>query len=422
MAAWQLFNFLELTAQDRGKPLLRINLDETRIGLHFSGPRGLQARAVSRAAAKAKAKRRRPVIQNVPLGKRRAGFTHVALICDDASLQPRLPQILLGNEAVFPVATLDALRPTLPPNVQLWRRKSGWVNKGLLREIVRELSAALGELTATRTVVLLLDTASMHICQYFINMAARHGICVQYIPAKMTWLLQPLDTHAFARYKLHLVQQYRNCLLQSARGQSELPAVIQAVVSAIRKVLQGVAWDYAFDGNGFSAHGQGNLRSTILEEMDWTHAPELPARLPDFGDLSAVFPTRTEIPLAALLRFYRDQPAEPPAAEEPVAQPPAELPAGGPLPHPWFGRLRSSSHLVAPAPASPQPPPLPPPVAAPPVPPPMVEDRAPVYGPPLPPHLRQPAGRRLPVLRPLARRANPAHAAASVLTGMRCPP
>ena len=108
------------------------------------------------------------------------------------------------------------------------------------------------------------------------------------------------------------------------RGQSELPAATQAVVSASRKVLQGVAWDYAFDGNGFSAHGQNILRGTILEEMEWPHPPELPARLPEFDDLSAVFPTQPEIPLAALLRFYRSQQAELPAAETPVAQQPAE--------------------------------------------------------------------------------------------------
>ena len=100
------------------------------------------------------------------MGKRRAGFTHVAMICDGTSLQPHLPQILLGNEAVFPAATLDTLRPALPANVRQWRLKSGWVTKDLLRDIVRELSAALGELTATRTVVLLLGTASMHFASF----------------------------------------------------------------------------------------------------------------------------------------------------------------------------------------------------------------------------------------------------------------
>ena len=116
------------------------------------------------------------VLQNVSLAKRRSGFTHVALICDDTSLQPRLPQILICNDAIFPVAKLESMRPKLPPNIRLWRRKTGWVTAEMMRDIVRELSAALGKLTSTCTVVLLLDTASVHTCPRFINMAARHKI------------------------------------------------------------------------------------------------------------------------------------------------------------------------------------------------------------------------------------------------------
>ena len=229
------------------------------------------------------------VLQNVPLSKRRCGFTHVAMICDDTSLQPRLPQILIGNEAIFPVAKLESVRPSLPPNIRLWRRKTGWVTAEVMRDIVRELSAALGELTATRTVVLLLDTAPVHLCERFINMAARHKIAVQIIPAKMTWLLQPLDTHAFARFKMHLMHQYRAQLLRSARGECELTAVLESVILAIRHVLQGVAWAYAFDGNGFGTNGQAHLRTRTLKEMEWERLPELPARLPEYADLTSVF-------------------------------------------------------------------------------------------------------------------------------------
>ena len=236
------------------------------------------------------------VLQNVPLSKRRCGFTHVAMICDDTSLQPRLPQILIGNEAIFPVAKLESVRPSLPPNIRLWRRKTGWVTAEVMRDIVRELSAALGELKATRTVVLLLDTAPVHLCERFINMAARHKIAVQIIPAKMTWLLQPLDTHAFARFKMHLMHQYRAQLLRSARGECELTAVLESVILAIRHVLQGVAWAYAFDGNGFGTNGQAHLRTRILKEMEWERLPELPARLPEYADLTSVFSKAEENP------------------------------------------------------------------------------------------------------------------------------
>ena len=351
------------------------------------------------------------VLQNVSLGKRRSGFTHVAMICDDTSLQPRLPQILLGNESIFPVAQLESMRPSLPPNIRLWRRNSGWVTAELMRDIVRELSGALGELTATRTVVLLLDTASVHGCPRFINMAARHKIAVQFIPAKLTWLLQPLDTHAFARFKLHSVHQYRQQLLRSARGQSELTAVLESVISAIRHVLQGVVWAKAFDGNGFGTNGQAHLRTTILQEMEWERPPELPARLPEYADLISVFPARRNIPLAPMLRPYREQEAQP-SAEAIEAELPAADVAANPLPHPWFGRLRSSSHLVAPPPVE-TPPPLPPPAAAPPAhapPPPAEAALPPVLGPGIPPLVRFPIGRRLPLLPRRVRRADSADA------------
>ena len=146
-AAWKLWNLAELTARKAGKPLLRINLDETRIPFHHTLPRGMRAKH-QKTKLCGLLPRRRKLVQNVGLGKQRAGFTHVAMICDDVSLQPRLPQILIGNESLFPAATIGALQGTLPPNIHLWRRKSGWVTKGLMQEILKELGAALGVLTA----------------------------------------------------------------------------------------------------------------------------------------------------------------------------------------------------------------------------------------------------------------------------------
>ena len=108
------------------------------------------------------------------------------MICDHSSVQPRLPQILLGNEHIFPAATRSSLQPTLLPNIILWRRKSGWVTKVLMREILKKLCRALGELEAQRQVILLLDTAGAHICEHFLRAASRERIIVQYVPAKLT--------------------------------------------------------------------------------------------------------------------------------------------------------------------------------------------------------------------------------------------
>ena len=83
--------------------------------------------------------RRRKLVQNVGLGKQRAGFTHVVLICDDVSSPPRFLHILLWNERLFPAATIEALLDTLPPKSCLWRRKSAWVTREMMLEILKEL-------------------------------------------------------------------------------------------------------------------------------------------------------------------------------------------------------------------------------------------------------------------------------------------
>ena len=93
---WQWWNFSEGPSTD--KPILRINLDETACRLHCDQKRGLavsQQRALSRA-------KKAEIVQDVSRHKLRGCFAHIAMICDDASLQPRLRQIFLGNERIFP--------------------------------------------------------------------------------------------------------------------------------------------------------------------------------------------------------------------------------------------------------------------------------------------------------------------------------
>ena len=251
---------------------------------------------------------------------------------------------------------------------------------------------ALGELTATHQVVLLLGTASVHVCPKFFRAASRKGIMVQYIPAKLTWLLQPLDTRVFARFKRYLVQEYRESLVQDGAQASELTARVGAIAQACRKVLQAHAWAYAFDANGFSAHAQREVRQTILEELQWSRVPELPAALPTFPEFVAIFPARIHIPLAWLLRPYRDDAAEPPAA--PVPEEPEPLGPEAPR-NPWFGRLRSSSRLALQPPALAASPPRQAPLAAPP-------ETVPPVPPPASPVARPKAPLRVfPVGRPL---------------------
>ena len=144
-AAWQFWNFAE--HQTAEKPLLRINLDETACRLHCDQKRGLtvcRQRALSRA-------KQREIVQDVSRGKLRGCFTLIAMICDDSSLQPLLPQILLGNEHIFQLRLLDALRPALASNIRVWRRPSAWANRDTMVEVVQLLAWAPGSTMQKKT-------------------------------------------------------------------------------------------------------------------------------------------------------------------------------------------------------------------------------------------------------------------------------
>ena len=321
--------------------MLRINLDETACRLHYDQKRGL---AVCRQRALSRAKKTE-IVQDVSRGKLRGCFTLIAMICDDASLQPLLPQIFLGNEHIFQQRVLDDLRPSLAPNIHLWRRPSAWATRHTMVEVVQLLAEALGTTLAHRRVMLLLDACYIHMGTGFLRACSRRGILVHYVPAKLTWLLQPLDTHVFARFKVFVGREYRQVTMRN--GRCELSAMVRIVARAVRKILQGVEWSYAFDGNGFGK-GQREVRKTVLEVLDRHKGVGASSQLPTLSQFELMFPRRIHLPLADLLSCHRDRPARVPAPVLAAARR-APTAAAGWGHGVWHGRLRSSSALSLPS-------------------------------------------------------------------------
>ena len=317
--------------------MLRINLDETACRLHCDQKRGLavcRQRALSRA-------RKAEIVQDVSRGKLRGCFTLIAMICDDPSLQPLLPQVILGNEHILQQRVVQQIRPALAGNIHLWRRPSAWANRHTMVEVVQLLARALGSTLRSRRVMLLLDACYIHMGSGFLRACARRGILVHYVPAKLTWLLQPLDTHAFARFKIFIGCEYRQEIMR--RGRCELSAMVHIVARAVRRILQGVAWSSAFDGNGIGK-GQRRVRKTILTVLERDAAVGASFQLPTLSQFACMFPARTTLPLADLLYFHRGLPARM-AAPEAATPSPAPDVAARPKHGAWHGRLRSSSAL-----------------------------------------------------------------------------
>ena len=181
---WQWWNCLEEQVVLPRK-VLRVNVDETAVRFYMPQRAGLVT------------KRRRgapSLAQDASRRQQRSCVTHVAAICDDTAVQPSLPQVIIGNESVLQAAAVKLVGPALHKNVILLRRKSGWVNKDFLVSYVKLLAACLEPFALRYQPILLWDALPAHCAPSVLRAAGRAGLWVVIVPAKMAWLLQPLDT------------------------------------------------------------------------------------------------------------------------------------------------------------------------------------------------------------------------------------
>ena len=222
--------------------------------MHYPAPTGYTTGELTAPGAP-----RLRITQNVTRAQTRACLTHVALICDNTSIQPQLPQVILGNEHILSVTAVLALEEQLPKNVRLWRRPSGWVNKTIMRDLVRELVPVLRPYSKEYQPVLLLDSCSVHMDTAFLKECTAAGIWVVFIPAKMTWLMQPLDTHVFARYKRFLAAKYHRAVIDNPEGVVDTIEMIRTIGQAVRYVLQKHEWKMSMVQNVFLEPGSSRF-------------------------------------------------------------------------------------------------------------------------------------------------------------------
>ena len=310
------------------------------------------------------------ITQQVTRRQKRGALSFLTVLCDDATLQPVVPQVIIGNEQLVPQQVVRALQveSLLMSNVTVLRRKSAWVNDEALSLVAAIWGKALRPYKDTHQPILLLDACSAHMGLRFLRALVRWNIWVVFIPARTTWLLQPCDTHCFATFKGALRAMFEQSLLDSEDGAVDIKTVILHLDRAIRKVIQGKEWSSAFDGNGWSSQ-QKFVRQKIWTTLECRVVPEVSDALPSLQQFQTIFPRRRFIPLASLLNHYRVRPD----GGEPIIPPPHSDLDAEPIatPGPWHGRLRSSSRInVAPPEAfrlehrmqrELSPPPLPPP-------------------------------------------------------------
>jgi len=157
-AAWQWYNWtLQRVPKDK-KPL-RMNFGETSCRLFCEAAPGiLGSESVATSAKKGF------ITQQVTRHQTRGALSLLAVLCDDTTIQPSVPQVIIGNERCLPEGDRKALEENgaLMKNVIVLRRKSAWVMDEVLSHVVAIWGNALRACRLTHQPILLLDVCSTH--------------------------------------------------------------------------------------------------------------------------------------------------------------------------------------------------------------------------------------------------------------------
>ena len=181
------------------------------------------------------------------------------------------------------------LQSRCPPDVTLVRQKNAWNNDRLCAYIVRRLALATRAHNSELQPAFLFDAVRLHTTTVVLAALSGARIWPVLVPARMTWLLQPLDTLASQTYKAHLRARYQSARADLGVGDLSTRPFLACICVAIRHVLQGTRWDSAFDQDGFG-NKQTQLGSFVMRHLHIVAPPDIQASRTSIEQLSCFSP------------------------------------------------------------------------------------------------------------------------------------
>jgi hypothetical protein len=231
------YRWLLWAEEAAGGEVAFVNMDETQLN-------NVRARVCGNRSSAAGAE----VIASTIIRKERAlpRTSLLAMVCSHDALQAVLPQVRLiqSKDGTVPSRqVLEAYAHAGQPQVAR-HGGSGWASRAVLGWWMTALKKAVKSVRPQAQIILVWDAAGTHLSNDVLLAAKRRGIRVVFIPAKMTWKLQPLDTDVFSSLKNHLRH-----MEFSARAEtpSMLLQPLQRVVlqgQAIHQVLVQKSWSH----------------------------------------------------------------------------------------------------------------------------------------------------------------------------------
>jgi hypothetical protein len=259
-----------------GKDFVMLNMDETNLS---------QVDAVKKGMVPHKSVLRCEKIRSAPrvVDRTNTRTTLIAAVCNDPTLQPHLPQVILprySKEVSPPSHLLAEYEKTAYP-LEYWHGTSGGVSPGVMKAWLTKLRSVVQSHRPHAWLVVVVDCATSHVEHSVLIHARRLGIVLVMVPSRLTWMLQLLDVFVFARLKWILRREMLRetcarpnvCMTSHHRVQSQ--------ARAIRQILVETDWADLFPQVGLHSD-ISDLRAEIRAALP---VFEIPARLPKVRDL-----------------------------------------------------------------------------------------------------------------------------------------
>jgi len=159
----------------------------------------------------------------------------------------------------------------------------------LMRRWLSQVSRAVRDWDPAARIVLSMDACRAHTREDVVAHARRCGMEIIFVPAKLTWLLQPLDTHVFSQLKRSIRDGLLRRGFASTTGRWSCRDAVAVQATAITDVVVNRDWSRVFDRVGLSGCLE-NLRPAVRDlvgSCDLSPRPPTALELQDVLQVSA---------------------------------------------------------------------------------------------------------------------------------------
>ena len=219
----------------KNRSLVWINMDETGMNTKVATTYGLFSHDPDRTLMDKVEHTKR--MRTVPC-------TLLGTICSMKELQKSLPQVILPkyvNQKSPPERLKKAFAGNGAP-IEAWHKTGGWNNTLTMKMWLKKIVACVTKYDPNLHIVLQLDCSSVHLNMDTLRCAKQLNITVLMVPARCTWVLQPLDVYVYASLKRSLRRGLSRHELSSDNGNIDMVSRISITGQSIQEVLVNGDW------------------------------------------------------------------------------------------------------------------------------------------------------------------------------------